>query len=124
MAENEEELKSTLMRVKEKWEKAGLKVNIKKKETQLMTSGSITSWQIEGGKEETMTDFLYFGSKITEDGDCSHEIRRQFLLGRKAMTNLDSVEKQRHSSAYKGPCCQGYGLPSGCDRWAIKKAEH
>ena len=94
MAENEEELKSTLMRVKEKWEKAGLKVNIKKKKTQLMTSGSITSWQIEGGKEEIMTDFLYFGSKITEDGDCSHEIRC-LLLGRKAVTNVDSVLKSR-----------------------------
>ena len=95
MAENEEKLKSTLMRVKEKWEKAGLKVNIKKKETQLMASGSITSWQIEGGKEEIMMDFLYFGSKITEDGDCSHEIRRCLLLGRKAVTNIDSVLKSR-----------------------------
>ena len=78
-----------------------------------MASGPITAWQIEGEKVEAVTDFLFLGSKITADGDCSHEIRRQLLLGRKVMTNLDSVEKQRHYSADKGPYSQGYGLPSG-----------
>ena len=78
-----------------------------------MASGPITAWQIEGEKVEAVTDFLFLGSKMTADGDCSHEIRRQLLLGRKVMTNLDSVEKQRHYSADKGPYSQGYGLPSG-----------
>ena len=78
-----------------------------------MASGPINSWQIEEEKAEVVTDFLFLGSKITADGDCSHEIRRQFLLGRKAMTNLDSVEKQRHSSADKGLYSQGYVLLSG-----------
>ena len=78
-----------------------------------MASGPITAWQIEGEKVEAVTDFLFLGSKMTADGDCSHEIRRQLLLGRKVMTNLDSVEKQRHYSANKGPYSQGYGLPSG-----------
>ena len=86
MAESEEELKSLLMRVKEESEKAGLKLNIQK--TKIMASGPITSWQIEGGKVETVTDFIFFGSKITADCDCSHEIKRCLLLGRKAMTNL------------------------------------
>ena len=93
MAESEEELKSLLMRVKEESEKAGLKLNIQK--TKIMASGPITSWQTEGEKVEVVTDFLFLGSKITEDGDCSHEIRRRFLLGRKAMTNLDNVLKSR-----------------------------
>ena len=93
MAESEEELKSLLMRVKEERERAGLKLNIKK--TNIMASGPITSWQIEGEKVEVVTDFLFLGSKITVDGDCSHEIRRHLLLGRKAMTNLDSVLKSR-----------------------------
>jgi len=93
MAESEEELKSLLMRVKEEHERAGLKLNIKK--TNIMASGPITSWQIEGEKVEVVTDFLFLGSKITVDGDCSHEIRRHLLLGRKAMTNLDSVLKSR-----------------------------
>ena len=94
MAENEEELKSLLMRVKEEIERVGLKLNIKKKKTKIMASGPITAWQIEGGKVEVVKTFL-LGSKITADGDCSLEIRRQFLLGRKAMTNLDSVLKSR-----------------------------
>ena len=93
MAESEEELKSLLMRVKEESETAGLKLNIKK--TNIMASGPITSCQIEGEKVEVVTDFLFLGSKITVDGDCSHEIRRHLLLGRKAMTNLDSVLKSR-----------------------------
>jgi len=93
MAESEEELKSLLMKVKEERERAGLKLNIKK--TNIMASGPITSWQIEGEKVEVVTDFLFLGSKITVDGDCSHEIRRHLLLGRKAMTNLDSVLKSR-----------------------------
>ena len=93
MAESKEELKSLLMRVKEESERAGLKLNIKK--TKIMASSPITSWQIEGEKVEVVTDFLFLGSKITADGDCSHEIRRQLLLGRKAMTNLDSVLKSR-----------------------------
>ena len=93
MAENEEELTSLLMRVKDESERAGLRLNIKK--TKIMASGLITTWQIEGEKVEVMTDFLFSGSKITADGDCSHEIRRHLLLGRKAMTNLDSVLKSR-----------------------------
>ena len=93
MAESEEELKSPLMRVKEESEKAGLKLNIQK--TKIMASGSITSWQIEGVKVEAVTDFLFLRSKITVNGDCSHEIKRRLLLGRKAMTNLDSVLKSR-----------------------------
>ena len=89
MAESGEELKSLLMNVKEKSEKAGLKLNIQK--TKIMASSSITSWQIDGEIMETVTDFIFFGSKITADGDCSHEIKRCLLLGRKAMTNLDST---------------------------------
>ena len=89
MAESEEELKSLLMRVKEENEKAGLKLNIKK--TKIMVSSPFTSWQIEGEKVEIVTEFLFLGSKITVDGDSSHEIRRHLLLGRKAMTNLDTV---------------------------------
>ena len=95
MAESEEELKSLLMKVKEESEKAGLKLNIQK--TKIMASGPITSWQIDGETMETVTDFIFLGSKITADGDCSHEIKRHLLLGRTAMTNLDSVlKKQRH----------------------------
>ena len=91
MAENEEEIKSLLMRVKEESEKAGLKLNIKK--TKIMASGPITSWKIKGEKVEAVTDFIFLGSKITADGDCSHEIKRRLLLGRKVMTNLDSIYK-------------------------------
>ena len=93
MAESEEELKSLLMRMKGESERAGLKLNIMK--TKNMASGFFTSWQIEGEKVEVVADFLFLGSKITVDGDCSHEIRRHLLLGRKAMTNLDSVLKSR-----------------------------
>ena len=93
MAESEEELKSLLMRVQEKSEKVGLKLNIQK--TKIMVSGPITSWQIDGETVETVADFIFLGSKITADGDCSHEIKRRLLLGRKAMTNLDSILKSR-----------------------------
>ena len=93
MAENEEELKSLLMKVKEESEKVGLKLNIQK--TKTLASGPITSWQIDGEAMETVTDFIFRGSKITADGDCSHEIKRHLLLGRKAVTNLDSVLKSR-----------------------------
>ena len=93
MAENEKELKSLLMKAKEESEKAGLKLNIQK--TKTMTSGPITSWQIDGETTETVTDFIFLGSRITADGDCSHEIKRCLLLGRKAMTNLDSILKSR-----------------------------
>ena len=93
MAESKEELKSLLMKVKEESEKAGLKVNIKK--TKIMASGPITSWQIDGETMETVTDFIFLGSKITADGDCRHDIKRRLLLERKAMTNLDSILKSR-----------------------------
>ena len=109
MAESEEELKSLLMKVKMESEKVGLKLNIQK--TKIMASSPITSWEIDG---ETVSDFIFLGSKITTDGDCSHEIRRRLLLGRKAMTNLNKcVAKQRHYSANKGLHSQGYGLPDG-----------
>ena len=91
MAESEEELKSLLVKVKEKSEKVGLKLNIQK--TKIMASGPITSWEIDGETMETVTDFIFLGSKITADGDCSHEIKRYLLLGRNAMTNLDSILK-------------------------------
>ena len=94
MAESEEELKSFLMKVKEDSEKVGLKLNIQK--TKIMASGPITSWQIDGETMETVAEFIFLSSKITADGDCSHEIKRHLLLGRKAMTNLDSILKSRH----------------------------
>ena len=93
IAESEEELKSFLMKVKEESEKVGLKLNIQK--TKIMASGPITSWEIDGERVETVSDFILGGSKITEDGDCSHEIKRRLLLGRKVMTNLDSIFKSR-----------------------------
>ena len=93
MAESEEELKSLLMKVKEESEKVGLKLNIQK--TKTLESGPITSWEIDGGTVETVSDFIFLGSKITADGDCSHEIKRRLLLGRKVMTNLDSIFKSR-----------------------------
>ena len=93
MAENDEELKSLLMKVKEESEKVGLKLNIQK--MKIMASGPITSWQIDGGTVETVSDFIFGGSKITADGDCSHEIKRRLLLGRKVMTNLNSIFKSR-----------------------------
>ena len=106
MAESEEELKSLLMKVIEESEKVGLKLNILK--TKVMASGPITSWQIDGKTIETVSDFLFLGSKITADGDCSHEIKRRLLLGRKTMTNLDSVLKSRdvYHFANKDPYSQ------------------
>ena len=112
MVESEEELKSILMKMKEESEKAGLKLNTQK--TKIMASGSITSWQIDGEAMETVTDFIFLGSKITADGDCSHEIKRCLLLGRKVITNLESIlRKQRHYFVNKGPSSQGYGFSSG-----------
>ena len=108
MAEKEEELKSLLMKVKEESEKAGLKLNIQK--TEIMASGQITSWQIDG---ETVADFIFLDSKITSDGDCSHEIKRHLFLGRKVMTNLDSIFKSRDITLSTGPSRQGYGFSSG-----------
>ena len=111
MAESEEELRSLSMKVKEESEKAGLKLNIQK--TKIMASGPITSWQIDGETMETVTDFIFLGSKITAGGDHSHEIKRRLLLGRKAMTNLDHIlKKQRHYFANKDPSCQSYGFSS------------
>ena len=112
IAKSEEELKSLLMRVKEESEKAGLKLNIQK--MKIMGSGPITSWHIDGETMETVTDLIFLGSKITADGDCSHEIKRHLLLGRKAMTNLDSIsnKKQRHYFADKGLYSQNYVFSS------------
>ena len=107
MAESEEELKSLLMKVKVESRKVGLKLNIQK--IKIMASGSITSWEIDG---ETMSDFIFSGSKITANGDCSHEIKRHLLPGRKIMTNLDSILKKGHYFANKGPSSQGYGFSS------------
>ena len=123
MAESGEELKSLLMKVKEQSEKVGLNLNIQK--TKIMASGPITPWQIE--TMETVTDFIFLGSKITADGDCSHEIKRHLLLGRKAMTNLDSLLKSRDLTANKGPSSQSYGFSSSHvwrESWTIKKVEY
>ena len=109
MAESEE-LKSLLMKVKEESEKVGLKLNIQK--TKIMASGPITSWQIDGETVETVSDFIFGGSKITADGDCSHEIKRHLILGRKVMTNLASIKKQKHYSDNKVLSSQGYGFSS------------
>ena len=113
MAESEEELKSLLMKEKEESEIVGLKLNIQK--TKIMASGPITSWEIDGETVETVIDFILGGSEIIGDGDCSHEIKRHLLLGRKVMTNLDSLlkSKQRHYFANKGLSSQGYGFSSG-----------
>ena len=112
MAESEEELKSLLMKVKTESEKVGLKLNIQ--ETKIMASGPITSWEIDGETVETVWDLIFWSSKITADCDCSHEIKRRLLLGRKVMTNLDSIfKKQKHYFANKGPSGQCYGLSSG-----------
>ena len=108
--EEREELKSLLMKVKEESEKVGLKLNIQK--TKIMASGPITSWQIDGETMETLRDFIVGGSKITADGDCSHEIKRCLLLGRKAMTNLDGILKSRDYFANKGPSSQSYDFSS------------
>ena len=110
MAESKEELKNLLMKMKEDSEKAGLKLNMQK--TKIMASGPITSWQIDGETMEIVRDFIFLGSKITADGDFSHEIKRCLLLGRKAMTNLDSILKSRDIIANKGPSSQGYGFSS------------
>ena len=122
MAESKEELKSILMKVKEESEKVGLKLNIQK--TKIMASGPITSWQIDG---ETVTDFIFLGSKITADGDCSHEIKRHLLLGRKVMTNLDSILKSRDITL-STKVCQVKAMvflvvTYGCESWTIKKAK-
>ena len=111
MAESGEELKSLLMKVKEESEKAGLNPNIQK--TKIMVSGPITSWQLDGETVETVSDFIFLGSKITADGDCRHQIKRRLLLGRKVMTNLDSILKNRDYFANKSPSSQGYGFSSG-----------
>ena len=112
MAESEEKLKSLLMKVKEESGKDGLEINIQK--TKIMASGPITSWEIDEETVEIVSEFIFLGSKITADGDCSHEIKRCLLLGRKVMTNLDSIlKKQRHYFANKGPSSQGYGFSSG-----------
>ena len=126
MAESEEELKSLLMKVKEESEKVGLKLNIQK--TRIMASGPITSWQIDGETVETVADFILGGSKTTVDGDCSHEIKRCLLLGRKIMTNLDSILKSRDITLPTKVCLiQAVVFPVvmyGCENWTVKKAEH
>ena len=126
MAESEEELMSLLMKVKEESEKGGLKLNIQK--TKIMVSSPITSWQIDGETVETVADFIFLGSKITADGEYSHEIKRPLVLRRKAMTNLDSILKSRDITLLKKVCLvKGMVFPVvmyGCERWTIKKAEH
>ena len=125
MAESEEELKSLLMKVKES-EKVGLKVNIQN--TKITASGPVTSWEIDGETMETMTDFISLGFKITADGNCSHEIKRHLLLGRKVMTNLDSILKSRDITLpTKVHLVKAMVFPVvmyGCESWTIKKAEH
>ena len=124
MAESEEELKNLLMKVKEESENVGLKLNIQK--MKIMASGPITSWQIDG-EMETVADFTYFSSRITADGDCSHEIKRCLLLGRKVMTNLDSVFKSRDITLPTKVCLvKALVFPVvmyGCESWTVKKAE-
>ena len=126
MAESEEELKSLLMKVKEECEKVGLQLNIQK--TKIMASGPITSWQINGKTMETVTDFILGGSKIIADGDCGHEIKRRLLLGRKAMTNPESILKSRDITLpTKVHLVKPIIFPVvmyGCESWTIKKAEH
>ena len=126
MAENEEELKSLLMKVKEEREKDDLNLNIKK--TKIMVFSPITSWQIDGEKVETVSDFVSLGSKITADGDCSHEIKRRLFLGRRVMTNIDSILKGRDITvSTKVRLVKAMVFPVvmyGCESWTIKKAEH
>ena len=126
MAESEEELKSVLMKVKEESEKVGLKLNIQK--TKIMASGPNTSWQIDGEKVETVSDFIFRGSKITADDDCSHEIKRRLLLGRKVMTNPDSLLKSRDITLpTKAHLVKAMVFPVvmyGWESWTVKKAEH
>ena len=126
LAESKEELKSLLMKVKEESEKAGLKLNIQK--TKIMASSPNTSWKIDGETMETVTDFIFGGSKITADGDCSYEMKRRFLLGRKAMTNLDSILQSRDITLpTKVRLIKAVVFPVamyGCESWTMKKAEH
>ena len=126
MAESEEELKSLLMKVREESEEVGLKLNIHK--TKIMASGPITSWEIDEETVETVGDFIFGGSKITADGDCSHEIKRRLLLARKVMTNLDSILKSRDITLpTKVHLIKAMGFPVvmyGCESWMVKKAEH
>ena len=126
MAESKEEIKRFLMKVKQESEKVGLKLNIQK--TKIMVSGQITSWQIDGKTVETVPDILFWGSKITADGDCSHEIKRRLLLGRKVMTNLDSILKSRDVTLpTKVHLVKPMVFPVvmyGCESWTIRKAEH
>ena len=137
MAESEEELKSLLMKVKEESEKVGLKLNIQR--MKIMASGPIASWEIDGETVETVADFIFLGSKITADGDCSHEIKRHLLLRRKVMTNLDSIFKSRDITLPTKVRSRDITLPTkvrlvkamvfpvvmyGCESWTIKKAEH
>ena len=126
MIESEEEVKNLLMRVKEENEKAGLKFNIKK--TNIMASGPINSWQIEGEKVEAVTDFIFLASKITADGDCSHKIKRLLLLRRKTMTNLESILKSRDITLPTKVCIVSTMIFPvviyGCESWTVKKAEH
>ena len=126
MAESEEKLKSLLMKVKEESEKVGLKLNIQK--TKIMASGPITSWQIDGETVKTVADFILLASKITAEGDCSHEIKRCFLLGRKVMTNLDSILKSRDitlpTKVQLVKAIVFLVVMYGCESWSIKKAEH
>ena len=126
MAESDEELKDLLVKMKEENEKAGLKVNIQK--TKIMASGPIISWQIDGETMETVTDFIFLGSKITVNGNCSHDIKRHLLLGRKAMTNLGTVLKSRDNTLLTKVCIVKAMLfpivKYGCENWTIKKAEH
>ena len=125
MAESEEELKSLLMKVKEESEKVGLKLNIQK--TKIMASGPITPWEIDGETVETVSDFILGGSKITADGDCSHETKRRLLLGRKAVTNLHSIFKSRDITLLtKVRLVMAMVFPAvmyGCESWTVKKAE-
>ena len=126
-AESKEELKNLLMKVKEETEKVGLKFNIQK--TKIMASGPITSWEIDGETVETVSDFIFLGSKITADGDCSHEIKRHLLLGRKVMTYLDSILKSRDIITLPTKVClvKAMVFPVvmyGCESWTVKKAEH
>ena len=126
MAESEGELKSLLMKVKEESEKVDLKLSIQK--TKIMAFGPITSWQIDGETVERVRNFMFWGSKITADGDCSHEIKRHLLLGRKSCDQpRQHIKKQRHYFASKGPYSQNYGFSAvmyGCESWTVKKAEH
>ena len=126
MAEREEELNRLLMKVKEESEKVGLKLNIQK--TKIMASGPITSWQRDGERVETVSDFIFLGSKITADGDCSYDIKRRLLLGRKVMTNLDSIFKSRDITlSTKVHLVKAMVFPVvmyGCESWTVKKAEH